>query len=83
MSRILRIHEDGGPKVFKFEDVEVSTPAAYEVTDKVEALGLNRSEAMFRSGRHIETPARPARLGYDVAGVISAVRSDVWDLAIG
>jgi NADPH:quinone reductase-like Zn-dependent oxidoreductase len=40
---------------------------------KVEALGLNRAEIMFRNGAYLEAPKLPARLGYEAAGIIDAV----------
>lgn len=83
MPRIVRIHKNGGPEVLKIENLDVPPPSPEEVTIKVRAIGLNRSEAMFRSGRHIETACFPARLGYEAAGVISAIGSGVQGLAVG
>jgi NADPH:quinone reductase-like Zn-dependent oxidoreductase len=83
LSRIVRIHETGGPEVLRIDSVEVPPPGALEVTIDVRALGLNRSEAMFRSGRHIEPVVLPARLGYEAAGVVSAVGAGVADLRVG
>jgi len=83
MARIVRIHKTGGPEVLTFENLKDTPPAANEISIQVKALGLNRSEAMFRSGRHIETAQFPARLGYEAAGTISAIGTDVSGFAIG
>ncbi len=83
MSRIVRIHENGGPEVLCIEDITDVPPAATEISLRVKAFGLNRSEAMFRAGRHIESPNFPARLGYEAAGEISAIGDAVEGFAIG
>ncbi len=51
MTRVVRIHEQGEPEVMRFEDLEVRAPGPGEVRLRVRAIGLNRSEAMFRKGR--------------------------------
>jgi len=41
------------------QDIEVGDPGPGEVRIKVEAVGLNRSEAMYRAGRSLAAFARP------------------------
>ena len=81
--RIVRIHKTGGPEVLTIEDLKDTPPAANEISIRVKALGLNRSESMFRSGRHIESAKFPARLGYEAAGTVCAMGRDVSGFAIG
>ena len=50
MSKVVRIHEQGAPEVLRIEDLEVGAPGPGEVRLRIEAIGLNRSEAMFRAG---------------------------------
>lgn len=83
MPRIVRIYENGGPEVLKIEETVVPPPGPQEVTIDVKALGLNRAEAMFRSGRYIEPVSLPARLGYEAAGVVSAVGDAVEGIVVG
>jgi NADPH:quinone reductase-like Zn-dependent oxidoreductase len=74
MARTVRFHEVGGPDVLRVEEVDVGEPAAGEVRIRVDAIGLNRAEVLFRSGRYIEPVKRfPARLGAEAAGVIEAI----------
>lgn len=74
MTRTVLFHELGGPEVMRLEDVEVGEPGPGEVRIRVDAIGLNRAEALFRSGHYIEPVKRfPARLGTEAAGVIEAV----------
>ncbi|WP_214471232.1 zinc-dependent alcohol dehydrogenase family protein [Mesorhizobium sp. dw_380] len=83
MSRMVRFHQLGGPEVLRIEDVDLPSPAAGEVQIRVKALGLNRAEALLRSGAYIETPALPSGLGLEAAGVVEAVGEDVTDFAPG
>ena len=54
-----------------------------EIRLKVEAIGLNRAEVMFREGRYVETPELPSLLGYEAAGLIEEVGADVTGFAPG
>ena len=69
MPKTIRFHETGGASVLKFEDLPLAEPGQGEVRLKVEAIGLNRAEVMFREGQYLETPELPSRLGYEAAGV--------------
>jgi NADPH:quinone reductase-like Zn-dependent oxidoreductase len=71
------MHEYGGPEVLKFEDLPVGDPGPGEVRVRIQAIGLNRAEAAFRSGHYIEKARLPARIGYEAAGVIEALGSGV------
>src|SRR5215469_3624720 len=83
MSRIVRFHRTGGPEVLQFDELDVGPPKAGEVRIRVRALGLNRAEAMFRSGAYLEAPKLPARLGYEAAGEIDAIGPGVTGLSVG
>ena len=50
IAKTVRFHEFGGPEVLRFEALEVGEPGADEVRVRIEAIGLNRAEAAFRSG---------------------------------
>ncbi len=52
MPKIVRFHETGGPEVLRLEDLPLSEPGKGEVRLKVEAIGLNRAEVMFRKGQY-------------------------------
>src|SRR5438270_1785624 len=83
MARIVRFYEKGGPEVLKIEDVDVPPPGPGEISIAVEAAGLNRAEVVFRSGRYTEEAQFPARLGYEAAGIITSLGSEVRGFAIG
>ena len=82
MANMVRFHEFGGPDVLRIETLPVAEPARGEVRIAVDAIGLNRVEAMFRSG-YFGTPALPSTIGYEAAGTIDVVGSDVTGFAVG
>lgn len=83
MARIIRFHQKGGPDVLKLEDIETPPPGPGEVAVALKAIGLNRAESMFRGGPYVEDPVFPARLGYEGAGLVTAVGPGVTGFAPG
>jgi len=83
MSSVVRIHEHGGPEVLRIEELAVGLPAAGEVRVRVEAIGLNRSEAAFRAGLYPLKPTLPSLIGYEASGVIEALGAGVERFAKG
>ncbi|RMH03822.1 MAG: NADPH:quinone reductase [Nitrospirae bacterium] len=83
MPKIVRFHRTGGPEVLQLDEVPPTNPGAGEVRLKVDAIGLNRAECMFRQGQYLETPQLPSRLGYEAAGVIEAVGPEVTGFKVG
>lgn len=83
MPRHVVFKKTGGPEVLEFVEEPAPTPGDGEIRLKVEAIGLNRAEIMFREGQYIEQPAFPARIGYEAAGVVEAVGPGVKGIAEG
>jgi NADPH:quinone reductase-like Zn-dependent oxidoreductase len=77
MATVVRVHELGGPDVLRFEEMDIGAPGPGEVRIKVEAVGLNRSEAMFRAGRYPTKPQLPTFIGYEGCGVVEALGAGV------
>ncbi|MEU2620044.1 zinc-dependent alcohol dehydrogenase family protein [Streptomyces sp. NPDC007157] len=83
-ARTVLFHEVGGPDVLTVEDAPVPDPGPGQVAVRVQALGLNRAEALFRAGTYYYQPSLPAsRLGYEAAGVVEAVGEGVTEPAVG
>jgi NADPH:quinone reductase-like Zn-dependent oxidoreductase len=82
-NRIVRFHELGDASVLKIENLPLSEPEEGELRIRVEAIGLNRAEIMFRTGNYLEQPAFPSRLGYEAAGVVEALGAGVTGFTIG
>jgi NADPH:quinone reductase-like Zn-dependent oxidoreductase len=83
MPKIIRFHKTGGADVLKIEELPLSEPSEDEIRLKVEAIGLNRAEVMFRGGQYLEDPVLPSRLGYEAAGTVDAVGSSISGIKIG
>lgn len=82
MARVVRFHAAGGPEVLRVDRLELGAPKAGDVRIRVAAIGLNRVEAMFRSGV-MGLPALPSTLGYEAAGVVEAVGDGVTNRQVG
>lgn len=83
MARAVRFHRHGGPEVLRIETVDVAPPNMGEVQIRVRALGLNRAEALLRTGTYIETATFPSGLGLEAAGTIEAIGEDVGGISPG
>ena len=64
--KAIRIHEDGGPEVLRYEDAPDPTPAEGEVLVRLRAAALNRIDLWIRSGQ--PSVPKPRILGSDGAG---------------
>jgi NADPH:quinone reductase len=83
MSKIVRFHTLGSADVLKIEDLPPPEPGEGEVRIKVEAIGLNRAEVVFREGKYLEQPQLPSKIGFEAAGTIDAIGPGVEDHKIG
>jgi NADPH:quinone reductase-like Zn-dependent oxidoreductase len=83
VSRIIKFAKAGGPDVLEFIEAPVPTPGPREVLIKVEAIGINRAEAMWRNDKYVEPVKFPAGLGYEAAGIVDAAGKDVTGVAVG
>ena len=81
MSKVVRVYQHGGPEELRIEDVDVGEPGPGEVRLAIEAIGLNRSEALFRAGAYPVQPKFPTLIGYEGVGVIEAVGAGVQGFA--
>ena len=83
MSKAVVFHKNGGPEELKLEDISVREPGEGEARLRVEAVGLNRAELMYLGGFYLETAKLPSRIGYEVAGVVTAVGAGVDPALVG
>ena len=67
--KAIRIHEDGGPEVLRYEDVPDPSPATGEVLVELRAASLNHLDVWIRKG--LPSVPKPRILGADGAGVIA------------
>ena len=67
--KAIRIHEDGGPEVLRYEDVPDPVPADGEALVELRAASLNHLDVWIRKG--LPSVPKPRILGADGAGVIA------------
>lgn len=82
-AKIVRFHEIGGPEVLKIEEMPIPKPGNGEVLLRIQAIGLNRAEIMFRMGRYLIQPQLPSKIGYEAAGVVEAIGPGVDQTFLG
>ena len=83
MARQVFFDTTGGPEVLHLREVPTRAPGAGEARIRVDAIGVNRADAMFRAGRYFYPPELPSTLGYEAAGVVEAIGPDVTEVAVG
>jgi NADPH:quinone reductase-like Zn-dependent oxidoreductase len=66
--KAVRIHEDGGPEVLRYEDVPDPDPGPGEVLVALRAAGLNHLDIWVRKG--LPSAPKPRILGADGAGSV-------------
>ncbi len=72
----------GGPEVLSVVDVPLPEPAAGEVSISIRAAGVNPVDYKMYSGNMgSDESSLPMRLGYEAAGVVSAVGADAEEPA--
>lgn len=81
MTHAIRIHQNGGPEVLTWEEVEVAPPGPGQAVVSHTAVGLNFIDTYHRAGLH-KLPL-PAIIGQEGAGVVSAVGAGVTEVKVG
>jgi NADPH:quinone reductase-like Zn-dependent oxidoreductase len=66
--KAIRIHEDGGPEVLRYEDAPDPVPGPDDVLISLRAASLNHIDLWVRSGR--PSAPKPRILGADGAGIV-------------
>jgi NADPH:quinone reductase-like Zn-dependent oxidoreductase len=79
--KAVRIHEDGGADVLRYEDVDDPTAAPGEVLVSLRAAGLNHLDVWVRKG--LPSVPKPRILGADGAGIVAALGEGVEEFEIG
>jgi NADPH:quinone reductase len=81
----IRIHENGGPDVLRWEPVDVPAPGPGEVLLRHTAVGLNYADVNLRNGTfyiHTKLPL-PAILGNEGAGIVEGLGPGVSAVKAG
>ena len=81
--RAVRIHEFGGDGNLRIDEIDKPVPGPDDVLIKVAAAGINFADTMLRQNKYLFTPELPFVPGFEVAGTIDAVGSNVRNLQVG
>ncbi len=81
MAHAIRIHQNGGPEVMRWEPVEVGAPGAGQLKLRHRAVGLNYIDTYHRSGLY--KMELPAVIGSEGAGEVIALGQGVSDVKVG
>jgi NADPH:quinone reductase-like Zn-dependent oxidoreductase len=73
----------GGPEVLQLVDRGEAIPGDGEVLVEMRAVGVNRADVAFRTGKYLVKPTPPCGLGVEGAGIIAALGAGVSHLNIG
>jgi NADPH:quinone reductase-like Zn-dependent oxidoreductase len=79
--KAVRIHEDGGPDVLRYEDVPDPEPGPNEVLVSLRAAGLNHLDIWVRKG--LPSVPKPRILGADGAGIVASLGDGVQGFELG
>jgi NADPH:quinone reductase-like Zn-dependent oxidoreductase len=79
--KAVRIHEDGGPEVLRYEDAPDPEAGPGEVLIRLRAASLNHLDVWVRKG--LPSVPKPRILGADGAGIVEAVGEGVDGFAPG
>ncbi len=79
--RAVRIHEDGGPEVLRYEEAPDPVAGPGEVLVRLRAASLNHLDLWVRKG--LPSVPKPRILGADGAGTVEALGEGVDGLEVG
>ena len=79
--KAIRIHEDGGPEVLRYEDAPEPVPGPGEVLVRLKAASLNHLDIWMRKG--LPSVPKPRILGADGSGVVESIGEGVEGLSAG
>ena len=83
MSRVVRFHRLGGPEVLEIEDLPDRALKKGELRVRIEAIGLNRAEQMFRAGVYLQTPVLPSLNGCEASAIVMELGPGVSGYNVG
>ncbi|MFI6733665.1 zinc-binding alcohol dehydrogenase family protein [Nonomuraea sp. NPDC050451] len=81
--RAVVVEAFGGPEVLNVVEVADPSPGPGQVLVQIEAVGVNRADALLRSGRYHRADPPPVILGLEAAGTISVLGERTHGFHVG
>jgi NADPH:quinone reductase len=81
--KAIRVHNFGGTENLSLDEIEKPSPRADEILVKTAVAGINFADTMLRNGTYFFRPPLPFVPGFEVAGTIEEVGSDVQNVQVG
>lgn len=75
--KAVQVTRSGGPEVLQLVDLPTPAPGPGQILIEVKAAGINFADLVAREGHYPPAPPPPFVLGYEAAGVVSAVGEGV------
>jgi len=83
MVKAVRVHEQGGLDVLRYEDIEIGRPGKGEARIRHTAIGLNFLDVYYRNGTYAPPAGLPLTLGNEGAGVVLEIGEGVSQVKPG
>ncbi|MDA1091167.1 MAG: quinone oxidoreductase [Proteobacteria bacterium] len=83
MTKVMQIHQHGGPEVLSWDDVELADPGPGEALIRHTVIGFNFVDTYHRSGQLGHKVTFPLIPGSQGAGIVEALGADVEGLKVG
>jgi NADPH:quinone reductase-like Zn-dependent oxidoreductase len=77
------ITRHGRPEVLEVREAPAPIPGAGEILVDVEAAGINFADIMARRGVYPDAPKPPCVVGYEIAGIVTALGPNATQFALG
>lgn len=77
--KAIQVTRSGGPEVLQLVDQPTPAPGPGQIVIEVKAAGINFADLIAREGHYPPAPPPPFVLGYEAAGVVSAVGEGAGD----
>jgi NADPH:quinone reductase len=81
--RAVLLPEVGGPEVLRTVELPLQNPGPKQLRVRIRAAGVGSTDLMMLEGRYDYAPPMPFVPGYEIAGVVDAVGSDVRNFTVG
>lgn len=79
----VRFAAAGAPDVLQMQSIDIPKPGPGEICIKVEVIGMNYAESLYRMGFYIYPPKADSGLGYEAVGVVEEIGEGVYNVEVG